>query len=334
MISWFLKNKRSFSFREEKTPYRVWVSEVMLQQTRAIVVEEYFKRWMEVFPNVTALAKAESALVIKMWEGLGYYARARNLHLGAKQIVERYKGVFPEEREHLLSIQGIGEYTVGAILSFAFHKKEPAVDGNVLRVIARVKEIDLDIAKPNTKKLITEIIKEILPEEMPWIAMEAFIELGATLCNKKPQCFTCPLKKTCGAYLHDTQDKYPIKSKKEKTIVLERKVYVFESDGFVLLKKEKDQKKIMADLYEFPYIGKEEPAAFSSLLSKTNGRFLKKLSFQTHTFTKYKARLYPEQWVVLTRQDFLGYEWVSKDDLSTLAYSSGHKKILQEYLYL
>jgi len=169
---WFLEVQRDFPWREDPSPYRVWVSEVMLQQTRAEVVVPYFERWMARFPTVEVLAEAPLDEVIKLWEGLGYYSRARNLHQGAQQIVRDYGGKLPNSADKLKKIKGIGPYTVGAILSFAFHQKVPAVDGNVLRVMSRYQRIEEDIAKQKTVKMIGQRVAEILPEKEPRIVID------------------------------------------------------------------------------------------------------------------------------------------------------------------
>src|ERR1700722_10190653 len=172
---WFVREKRDLPWRENPSPYAVWISEVMLQQTQASVVIPYFERWMARFPTVAVLAEASQGEVIKMWEGLGYYSRVRHLHQAAKDLMYRYAGDLPRTREGLEGIKGIGPYTRGAILSFAFHQKAAAVDGNVLRVLARYFAIEEEIEK--AKKSITELTESILPEEEPWIVMEGLIEL-------------------------------------------------------------------------------------------------------------------------------------------------------------
>ncbi|MCH9630089.1 MAG: Adenine DNA glycosylase [Chlamydiia bacterium] len=336
LINWFLKSKRSFSFRENKTPYRVWVSEVMLQQTRAVVVEEYFNRWMQKFPTLKSLSEAELSTVIKVWEGLGYYSRARNLHAGSIQIMKEYQGEFPSTKEVLLKIKGIGPYTAGAILSFAYHKKEPAVDGNVMRVIARLFQIEDEITKPQTLKFITSKVESLLPKKNAHVVMEALIELGATNCAKSFNCFTCPLRQSCTAFANDTQELYPKKAKKAPPIVLHRQVLLLESAGHFLLKKESNAKKIMSDLYEFPYKELEKPASKTTLPEEFAKHFNKKIQFvkelavEKHTFTKYKAYLYPQRYIVETKPIVKDHIWVHKEKLQNYPFSSGHRRILKE----
>jgi A/G-specific adenine glycosylase len=207
--SWFLENRRELPWRIDPTPYRVWISEVMLQQTRASVVIPYFERWMTLFPDVAALAAAPIERVIKTWEGLGYYSRARNLHRGAQQMVESFGGEVPSDREALMSIKGLGPYTIGAILSFGFQKRAAAVDGNVTRVLARYFSIEENVGRQSVKRLIGEKAEAILDEREPWVTAEALIELGATVCTPKPFCELCPLQKSCLG--KDKAESLPIK---------------------------------------------------------------------------------------------------------------------------
>ncbi len=239
---WFLENRRDFPWRESPTPYAVWISEVMLQQTQASVVIPYFLRWMDQFPTIEALANADPEEVIKAWEGLGYYSRARNLHAGARYVQEHFHGKLPSDTESLSKIKGLGLYTIGAIQSFAFHQKTPAVDGNVLRVVSRYCMLKDDIKKPKTVAAIRKWIEMQLPDETPWVINEALIELGATICKRKPNCPKCLLNQTCLSFQHGLQEQLPIKGKPPVSISLYRIVAVIESNGRYLVKKEKKGK--------------------------------------------------------------------------------------------
>lgn len=316
--TWFLENARELSFREGRTPYRVWVSEVMLQQTQASVVIPYFERWMETFPTVEVLATAPIEQVLKLWEGLGYYSRARNLHKGAQEIV--HLGGFPEDLE---SITGIGPYTAGAIASFALHQKAAAVDGNVLRVMARFLGEEGEIDKPAIRKKLTKTVEEFLPQEEPWIVMEALIELGALICQKKPKCEACPLKKECVTFRHGLD--LPNRTPRQKTIFLERTVAVIECEGHILLKRGQEG-QVMADLYEFPYLeGKREWTEFGEDLE-----YVKPLSVQKHSFTKYRVTLYPH---FLKAQKLVGEGWKKREEVGTLPFSSGHKRVYEDFTH-
>jgi len=334
--NWFLENRRDFPWRESPTPYRVWISEVMLQQTRASVVVSYFLRWMEKFPDVKTLYRAPKEEVIKAWEGLGYYSRARSIHFAASQIVEKFNGEIPDREEALSELKGFGPYTVGALLSFAFHKKAPAIDGNVLRVISRLFCIEDEISLKTTRKIIEEKVLSLLDSKTPWVTMEALIELGALVCTPKPRCDGCPLQKEClGSKLGKELD-LPKKATREKSIPLFRSLFVIEWKGKVLLRKG-SLGKIMADLYEFPYLEmKEKSLSFLKVrkgvreLVGVDGEMLHRLTPCTHTFTKYKSHLFPVWVEIDTQETLLGYEWVSISDIKKLPFSAGHRKVAIE----
>ncbi len=317
-------------WRENHTPYRVWVSEVMLQQTQAVTVIPYFERWMKRFPTLQALAEAEKSEVVKMWEGLGYYSRAVNLHEGAKICVEQFGGNLPDLPHELLKIKGIGPYTCGAILSFAFHKKAAAIDGNVLRFLARFFAIHESIDLPTTQKQIEKHVLELLPDSEPWIITEAMIEMGATVCQKEPQCQKCPLQKQCLAYRNGLTKKLPTRKLKTPSIPLFRAVAVIKHEGKFLLKKGQAG-QVMGELYEFPYLEmdenhtlKEVQALFEKHLSCTLA-FVEKLPQEKHSFTKYRATLFP--YLFEAKQKDNKHFW-HKNPIE-LPFSSGHRRILQ-----
>src|ERR1700733_459660 len=250
--TWFIREKRDLPWRLNSSPYAVWVSEIMLQQTQVAVVIPYFARWMERFPTIQKLAEAPLQDVLKVWEGLGYYSRARNLHEGARYILMKHHGQIPPNRQELEKIKGLGPYTIGAILSFAFHQKIPAVDGNVIRVLARYFMLEEDITKPSTLRKIRELAEEILPDEEHWLVNEGLIELGATVCSRKPKCEECPVRSTCKGYISGTSHRFPKKVAKKEITNLYRSVAVVHSNNHFLVSKGKAG-NIMADLYEFPY---------------------------------------------------------------------------------
>ena len=234
---WFFHNRRDFPWRSHPTPYRVWISEVMLQQTRASVVVSYFNRWMELFPNVQALATAPLDEVIKAWEGLGYYSRARNLHAAAQQIVLQFEGKIPETRAELSQLKGLGPYTIGAILSFGFHQRAAAIDGNAMRVLSRYFSIEESLDKAKTRQLIAQKGEEILDEKTPWITAEALIELGASLCAPRPHCEECPLRTECRGFQNGKAPYLPNKKEPDPIASLFRVVPVVVSKEKVLLKR-------------------------------------------------------------------------------------------------
>ena len=328
---WFLKNKKNYPWRENKTPYRVWVAEVMLQQTRAEVVLEYFQRWMGAFATVEKLANASQQEVIKLWEGLGYYSRARNLHAAAKEIVEKYGGQLPFEVDKLLKIKGIGPYTAGAISAFAFQKRCAFVDGNIARVVARYYGYEECVVK--NIKSVTELVEKSLPQENADSFMEGLIELGQQVCKKKPNCIECPLKKTCIAYKEGRQDELPLRKVKNEVFKLERMVALILCNDTLLVRKN-DQGKVMADLYEFPFIeckGERSVTHIKKAFSLPMELEMVLPSFQ-HTFTKYRVSLYPYLFFTKKLLEVKGHEWVALQNIDNLPFSSGHKRIKDYFI--
>lgn len=327
---WFLDQRRDMPWRDSPTPYAVWVSEVMLQQTQVAVVIPYFLRWMEQFPTIEILAKASPEQVIKAWEGLGYYSRARNLHAGAQYVLEKHQGLLPDSYEELAKIKGLGPYTIGAILSFAFHQKAAAVDGNVVRVLTRYLGIKDDISKPKTIDNLRNQVLSLLPESEPWVINEALIELGATVCQKKARCTACPLKSECQALKQGIVDQLPYKSAKTQYEKLERTVAVIACRGHFLVRRSEDG-EIMKDLHQFLYFDAVmEPKQLKGKLQQEWTLELNKidpLEQVNHSFTKYRVKLYPYLCTVKDLTPVKGYDWRSHDDLQQLAFSSGHRRI-------
>ena len=325
--SWFLKEGRELSFRHNRTPYRVWVSEMMLQQTQAAVVVPYFERWMKLFPTVESLAHATIDQVLKAWEGLGYYSIARHLHSGAQLIVKW--GVFPDNLE---ALPGVGPYTAAAIRSFALHQKAAAVDGNVLRVMARFVGEEGEIDRPAVRRRLVQAVEALLPDDEPWVTMEALIELGALICQRKPSCARCPLMPNCLAYRHGLD--LPRRRPRAQSISIERTVALIEWEGHLLL-KQGIQGRVMADLYEFPYL--EGRCAWEDFSLGFPLEFVKELPIQRHSFTKYRATLYP---LLLRAKGYtfnssagLGVSdrWVRREMVALLPLSSGHKRIYENF---
>lgn len=325
LVSWFRENKRDLPWRRHNAPYFVWVSEIMLQQTQVKTVIPYFERWIELFPTIESLANASEEVVIKAWEGLGYYSRARSLHQGAKMCVENFDGELPSDPEKLERIKGIGPYTKGAILSFAFHQKAAAIDGNVLRVISRLLGSKKDISLQTTRKYIESQTLEILPANSPWEAMEALIELGALICNKNPACFKCPLNNQCKAFKENLTTAIPIKSKKIATTFLTRHALLMTTATHVLLKKGVTG-KVMDGLWEFPYFEDNFPKfAFGYDLAEAEN-----VGKVKHGFTRFQVDLHG--WRIYTEKQNLieDYVWVSLEEIHNLPFSSGMKKLLNK----
>ena len=260
LLTWYDENRRVLPWREEPTPYRVWVSEIMLQQTRVEAVKPYFARFMEALPTVEALAECPPERLNKLWEGLGYYSRVRNMQKAAKTICQDFGGVIPSDPKTLLSLSGIGSYTAGAIASFAYGVPAPAVDGNVLRVLSRVLCDDRNILDPQVKREYESLIEAVIPKKRAGDYNQALIELGATLCgpNSAPGCEVCPLQEVCQGYHQGRQNELPIREKKKPRRVEERTVLLICDGKNVLLTRRPDT-GLLAGLYEFPSLnGKQD----------------------------------------------------------------------------
>jgi A/G-specific adenine glycosylase len=255
LLSWYKANKRNLPWRKDQDPYKVWVSEIMLQQTKVDTVIPYFYNFLEKFPTVYDLAVAEEQEVLKAWEGLGYYSRARNLQYAVREVVEKYDGHVPDQPEQLEKLKGIGSYTKGAILSIAFNKPEPAVDGNVMRVFSRLLTINDDIAQPKTKKRFELITREVISHDDPSSFNQAIMDLGATICTpKSPSCLLCPVQEHCQAYSAGMEEQLPVKSKAKKNKKIPYYVLQIRNEnGEVAIEKRKDE-GLLANLWQFPMV--------------------------------------------------------------------------------
>lgn len=258
LLDWYDRKGRKLPWRENKDPYRVWVSEIMLQQTRIDQAKGYFTRFMDAFPTLENLAHAEEENVLKLWEGLGYYSRARNLLKGAKSVLELRQGVFPRTKDELKKIPGIGEYTSSAISAICFDEKEIALDGNLFRVYCRVNGAKASFDSAEAKKKASDFFKSVLPQERAGDFNQALMDLGETVClpNGEPHCEYCPIRRFCKAYAEGRPLDYPLpKLKKEKTRV-SLFVFLLELNGEFAVQKRKDS-GLLASLYEFPNAKKE-----------------------------------------------------------------------------
>ena len=269
LLSWYDSHARSLPWRDSPNPYQVWISEIMLQQTRVEAVKPYFNRFMEELPDVNALAQAEDQRLLKLWEGLGYYNRARNLKKAAQIMVNDYQGCLPDSYEELLKLPGIGSYTAGAIASIAWDIPVPAVDGNVLRVISRVLASWDDILNQGVKRRMEASLKEIMPKDRPGIFNQALFEIGAMVCvpNGRPKCGECPLSSLCLGRKQGLLDSIPVKTPKKPRKVEERTVLLLLEGDRVAIEKRPDQ-GLLASLYQFPNVeGKLEEADVRALLT-------------------------------------------------------------------
>lgn len=261
LLEWFRDNARQLPWRDAPTPYHVWLSEIMLQQTRVAAVMDYYKRFLEAAPDIAALAALPEDRLMKLWQGLGYYSRARNLQRAAKIIVENYSGEFPGDYTAVRSLPGVGDYTAGAVCSIALGQAVPAVDGNVLRVYARVCGDGEDISTPQMKKKVTRDLARIIPTGAPGMFNQALMELGATVClpNGAPLCEKCPARVFCAALAQGRTGELPVKAPKKPRRVEERTVWLIFLGNRVALRRRPPQ-GLLAGLWEFPNVlGKGQP---------------------------------------------------------------------------
>ncbi len=259
LLQWYHENARTLPWRSDPTPYHVWVSEIMLQQTRVAAVLEYYRRFMEALPTVADLAAVEEDRLLKLWQGLGYYNRARNLQKAARQVMEDFGGAFPDTYETLLGLAGVGEYTAGAIASIAFGQPVPAVDGNVLRVVSRLTGDGSDMTKPDTKRRMWADLKTVIPVRAPGDFNQAMMDLGATVClpNGAPLCEKCPAAAFCKARLEGRTGELPYKPPKKARRVEERVVFLLFHEGKVAL-RQRPKGGLLGGLWEYP----NEPAPY------------------------------------------------------------------------
>ena len=253
LLLWYKENARVLPWRSHPTPYRVWVSEIMLQQTRVAAVLDYYRRFLEAAPTVSHLAALPEDQLMKLWQGLGYYSRARNLQKAARQILEDFGGAFPSAYEDIRSLAGVGDYTAGAIASIAFGLPVPAVDGNVLRVTARICGDDGDITTPAMKKKVTQALAQVIPLAAPGDFNQAMMELGATVClpNGAPLCEKCPAAPFCRAFQEGRIGELPVKAPKKARRTEARQVYLLFHRNRIALRR-RPEKGLLAGLWEFP----------------------------------------------------------------------------------
>lgn len=319
LVQWYLKNARKLPWRADKDPYHIWISEIMLQQTKIEAVKKYYIKFMEVLPNVHALASIEEEQLLKLWEGLGYYSRARNLKKAAMIIEEKYQGKMPTSYESLLSLPGIGEYTAGAIASIAYNEKVPAVDGNVLRVISRIIENREDVLLPNTKKKLTKEIIDILPAQSGAFN-EGIMELGELICipNGMPLCEQCPIKEYCLAKEHDTMLEIPLREKKTVRKQVDMTVFLLTCGEYIAIQK-REEKGLLSGMYEFPniqsHLNKKEREEHLTAWNMTSHN-MKKVGTHHHVFTHIEWDMIAYQCEVSQKTEH--FIWCKPEELEEL----------------
>ena len=274
LLQWYLQNRRDLPWRNTVNPYHIWLSEIMLQQTRVAQGMPYFIRFTEVFPTIFDLAKTDEEQVLKLWQGLGYYSRARNMHKTAQIIAFELNGNFPDNYEDLLKLKGIGEYTAAAIASFAFKQVVPVVDGNVFRVLSRYFNIQSDISSSSAKKEFSALANELIPNDQPDLFNQAIMDFGALQCvPKNPNCEICIFNSSCAALQKKKVDQLPIKTKKTKVTNRFFNYLIFlDTENNTIINK-RTQKGIWHNLYEFPVIETEKETDFETISTLVRNRY-------------------------------------------------------------
>lgn len=320
LLPWYGENHRELPWRETREPYCIWLSEIMLQQTRVEAVRSYYTRFLEILPTVEALARCDDETLHKLWEGLGYYSRVRNLKKAAQVIMDKHQGRFPETYEDILALPGIGEYTAGAICSIAYDLPTPAVDGNVLRVISRLLDDPAPIDLPATKKRVTELLAGIYPKEAGNFT-QALMELGATLCgpNRKPDCEHCPCHSLCRGFIRGTAEGLPVKSPKKERRQEDRTVFILRCGGKYALEKRLDR-GLLGGLWQFPNVAGKLSTQEALETVESMGLMPKALFrevYRKHIFTHIQWNM---KGIFLEVSEIGGhFQWFSSQQINTQA---------------
>lgn len=316
LINWYEENKRDLPWRNTKNPYFIWVSEIMLQQTRVEAAKVYYERFIKRLPTLKDLANIKEDELLKLWEGLGYYSRVRNMQKTAKILIDSKKENLPNTKEELLLLPGIGEYTAGAILSIAYEKPAIAIDGNVYRVLGRYYRIEDSISKNKGYLKYASILKELLPEQKASFFTQSFMDLGSSICTpKNPKCHLCPLQNECLAKRNNVVLEYPKKEKKKEQKIEERCVYLFVYKNKIAIRK-RESKGLLSSMYEFP-----NDLKTPSLMDVENELIQKNIDFKSvievgeskHVFSH--IIWYMKGYSILLNKPLDNYKWVTKKEL-------------------
>ena len=320
VLAWYDRGHRDLPWRRTRDPYRIWISEIMLQQTRVETVVSYYERFLARYPTVEALAASGEEELLKMWEGLGYYSRARSLHKAAKIITQQYGGQLPADAAALRALPGIGDYTAGAIASIAFGIPAAAVDGNVERVICRYEALTDEAGTPAMRRMVTQRAQALVPRDRPGAFANAMMEMGATLCTpRSPACLICPVRDTCKGHALGIAASLPNKKKKKQQRIENRAVLLVFCGGRVLVTKREE--KLLGGLYEFPdLLDENEPAALCAHLAQMGvpAAYDGRLGQARHVFTHIIWEMEIHGFEADSCTDVPGGFWVSADELAAL----------------
>ena len=344
LLLWYEKNKRALPWRECKNPYYIWISEVMAQQTRLETVIPYYERFIKKYPSIEALAKAEDEELLKLWEGLGYYSRARNLKRAANQIKEDFEGRFPEKLEEIRRLRGVGGYTASAIASICFDLPEPAIDGNLMRVTSRLLELDVDISKSGSKKVLEEKLKERIDHNRPGDFNQALMDLGSLICTPKVvRCESCPISSFCQSYSSGTMLNFPLKSKKIKQQQLYYLALAIRNDRGEFLIERREKEGLLSQMWIFPLkeVTKEE---YKEVIRKGEHHTTLEVEKEiSHVFSHQKWHIlllkgeYKKmekegedipKWNVIPKALSENQKWLSLEELERLPLAGPQKKMM------
>lgn len=314
LLNWYREHKRDLPFRASQNPYHIWVSEIMAQQTQIATMIPYYHNWINTWPTINDLSQADEQSVLKAWEGLGYYTRAKNLHKASKLIFKEFNGVFPQNVEQIEKLPGIGDYTANAIASIAFNQKAIAVDGNVIRVMSRVTQDERDFLVKKNKEQLKTTLYNLLEDEIPSDYTQALMELGALICTpKNPKCEVCPLNRVCLAYKNNTQLDYPTKKIKKKNPILEFDTFVIIKNNQILISFD-DSDGLMKGLIRLP----------QNIKTIEN---IKPLLQSKHIFS-HKTWIMNVYDIGFNDEKNPLYKWINLDELELYPMISAHKTIL------
>jgi A/G-specific adenine glycosylase len=324
LLAWYRRHRRDLPWRRSRNPYHIWISEVMLQQTRVDTVIPYFQRFTEKFPTMEALAEAPEEEVLKLWEGLGYYSRARNLQGAVREVHERYGGIVPNTKEEISSLKGVGPYTSGAILSIAYNLPEPAVDGNVMRVLSRYFLIEEDIMKGSTRVLMEKLAKELIPEGAAGDFNQGLMELGALVCTpRSPHCLTCPVMEHCSAREAGLEESLPVKKKAKPPRPEQRVTALIEgsgdNEGRVLI-RQRPQEGLLARMWELPHAEVPFAIAYAGA-DELNREVPASIAVLADQLAEETIGIQPEQWFMHAEHTFSHIHWNMEVVLCHLASS-------------
>ncbi|MDD4599899.1 Adenine DNA glycosylase [bioreactor metagenome] len=335
LLDWYDKNSRDLPWRKDNDAYKVWVSEIMLQQTRVEVVKDYYTRWMERFPTLEALAQTSEQEVLTYWQGLGYYNRARNLLSGVREVCAEYGGKVPDNAPAIQKLPGVGEYTAGAIASIAYNRPSPAIDGNVLRIFSRLFCLEEDITKQATKRKIDRLIRDHMSVERPGDFNQALMDLGSMVCiPQRPRCQLCPLATLCEAQARDVQDVLPVRTPKKAPLHIKLAAGIVIQSSSLLI-TQRPATGMLAGMWEFPTVELAEDDSTSERLKTRIKSDLqqevcvgKRLFHYIHTFShrKWDISFYQCQWLAGNTISFPAH-WLGLSELDTVPWAGPHRKV-------